>query len=340
MDALYIMEPGSYLKKDGDCLKIVRNGTVIDTIPASGLRQLTLAGRASLSGAVLDFLIENRIDTVFMTPTGRFRARLLLDEPGHVALRQRQYLRLGNPRFRIDTARSIVRGKLENQARLLLQRATRKAASAPDIRATAVQIKALERKLDQADDLEQVRGIEGYGARLFYSVFGLLIYGDFRFNGRNRRPPRDPVNALLSFVYTLFTNEVQNSVKRTGLDPYLGALHEIAPGRPSLACDLVEEWRVFGERLVLTLINRKVVRPEHFIHRKTDSGQAGPAVLMKPAVSRALISSYYRQLDQSMHYPPTGRQTKLRWIIHSQCQRFAESLGEDSAVYEPFLIRR
>jgi CRISPR-associated protein Cas1 len=333
MDSLYILESGSYIKKDGDCLKIMRDRTVLDTIPASGLKQLTLAGRSSLSGPVLDFLIKNRIDTVFLTPGGRFRARLLLDEPGHVALRQQQYLRLGDDKFRLDLARRIVRGKLGNQAGLLLRRAT--TLGKAELRSVGVQIKALGKKVDRAEDVDEVRGIEGYGARLFYSVFGMLLIGEgFSFTGRNRRPPRDPINALLSFVYTMFTNEVLNGIKRAGLDPYLGALHEIAHGRPSLACDLVEEWRVFAERLVLTLVNRRVVRPGDFVRQKGE--EEGYSVLMKPAVSRALIAAYYRQLNQSMHYPHTGEKTSLRWIMHSQCRRLAESLQPDGAPYKPF----
>ena len=144
---------------------------------------------------------------------------------------------------------------------------------------------------------------------------------------------------MLSFVYTLFTNEINNGIRRAGLDPYLGALHEIAPGRPSLACDLVEEWRIFGERLVLTLINRRAVRPDDFVYNQAEETVERP-VLMKPAVSRALIAAYYRQLDQSMIYPHTGRKTSLRWIMHSQCRRLAESLESDGAAYQPFTVSR
>ena len=339
MDSLYILEPGSFIRKDGDCLKILRNKTVVDTIPASGLQQLTLAGRTSLSGPVLDFLIKNKIDTVFLTPGGRFRARLLLDESGHVALRQQQYLQLADHNFKLDLARRIVRGKLENQARMLLRRGTQ--YNLDQLRTVGIQIKALQKKLADVEDTDQVRGIEGYGARLYYSVFGLLLREKgFVFTGRNRRPPRDPVNALLSFVYTLFTNEILNGIKRAGLDPYLGALHEIAHGRPSLACDLVEEWRVFGERLVLTLINRKVVKPGDFIYNPTAGKSSDLPVQMKPAVSRALIGAYYRQLDQSMLYPHSGEQTVLRWIMHSQCRRLVESLRQDGVPYQPFSISR
>ncbi len=339
MEQLYVLEPGSYLRKEGDCLKIMRGRAVLDTIPAAGLKQLTLAGRTSLSGPVLDFLINNRIDTVFLTPGGRFRARLLLDEAGHVALRQSQYRRLGDEKFSLDLARRIVRGKLENQARLLLRRGSRYGID--ELRVTGVRIKALQARLDSAADMDQVRGIEGYGARLYYSVFGFLLRaGGFSFSGRNRRPPRDPVNALLSFVYTLFTNEVLNCVRRVGLDPYLGALHEIAHGRPSLACDLVEEWRVFGERLVLTLINRQVVRPADFVRGAPEDGSGERPVLMKPAVSRALITAWRRQLEQRFLYDHTGRETVMKWIMYSQCRRLAESLEKDGAPYRPFLIRR
>jgi len=339
MDSLYILELGIFIRNDGDCLKIMRGSSVLDTIPASGLQQLTLAGRASLSGAVLDFLIKNSIDTVFLTPGGRFRARLLLDESGHVALRQQQYLKLADSSFKLDLARRIVKGKLENQARMLRRRGSQ--YNVEQLRVVGVQLKALQEKLATTEDTDQVRGIEGYGARIYYSVFGLLLRGDgFSFTGRNRRPPRDPVNALLSFVYTLFTNEILNGIKRVGLDPYLGALHEIAHGRPSLACDLVEEWRIFGERLVLTLINRKVVQSGDFIcNAETEEGGVRP-VQMKPAVSRALIAAYYRQLDQSMFYPPTGEGTTLRWIMHSQCRRLAESLQQDGQPYRPFSVSR
>ncbi len=339
MDSLFIIEPGCYIRKDGNSLKIMRGKTVLDTVPASGLKQLTLAGSPSLSGPVLDFLIKNNIDTVFLTRTGRFRARLLLDEPGHVALRQQQYLRLADTDFKLDLARRIVKGKLENQSRLLIRRSRQYHVEQLGI--TGIQIRSLQTKLSGAKDADQIRGIEGYGARLFYSVFALLLReDDFTFSGRNRRPPKDPVNALLSFVYTLFTNEILNGIKRAGLDPYLGALHEIAHGRPSLACDLVEEWRVWGERLVLMLINRRMITPDDFIYDSSAEKCGELPVRMKPRVCRALISAWYKQLDKAILYPFTGQRTALRWIMHSQCRRLAESLQDDAAGYQPFPLPR
>ncbi len=340
MDSLYIIEQGCYLRKDGECLKIMRNNQTLQSIPATGLEQLTLAGRTNISGAVLDFLIKHKVDTVFMTIGGRFRARLLLDDSRHVHLRQKQYQQLGDTADKIKLARIVVTGKLENQVRLLLRRGSQYGSS--ELRLIAVQIKALQQRIPDIDNIDSIRGIEGCAARLFFSSFALLIRNeDFHFPGRNRRPPLDPVNALLSFVYTLFTNEVLNAIRVAGLDPYLGALHEIASGRPSLACDLVEEWRVFGERLVLGLINRKVIRPDDFVYRTSVEKSSGlRPVEMKPAVNRALIKAWHKQLDQRLHYPPTGLDTAIRWIIHGQSRRLVEWLKGESAQYVPFLMTR
>ncbi|OQX18715.1 MAG: CRISPR-associated endonuclease Cas1 [Desulfobulbaceae bacterium A2] len=339
MDAIYIIEPGAYLRKDGDCLKIMRDGAEVQTIPAAGLSQLTLAGRTSLSGPVLDFLIEHKIDTVFITPGGRFRARLLLDDSSHVRLRQCQYVKLADPQVKLQLARTFVAGKLENQLRLLLRRGSDYGCD--ELRRAAVRLRALQERLPELTDVEQVRGVEGSAANVFFSTFGLLLRNaDFRFSGRNRRPPLDPINALLSFVYTMFTNEVLNAIRVTGLDPYLGALHEISSGRPSLACDMVEEWRVFGERLVLGLINRKVVRPDDFVYRQPTNDDGLRPVEMKPAVNRALISAWRRQLDTRLHYPATGLVTSLRWVIHGQCRRLAEYLQGEIPHYTPFALPR
>jgi len=339
MQTLYVLETGSYLKKEGETLVIVNGKQRVETIPAAGLKQLTLAGRASISGAVLDFLINHGIDTVFMTMDGRFRARLLLDDSSHTALRQQQYVRLNDPAYKQGLASVIVREKLENQSRLLLRRASQ--YERPELRTVGAQIKALRQKSMDSANLDTLRGIEGYGSRLYFSAFGLLLRNEeFHFHGRNRRPPRDPINALLSFVYTLFTNEVLNGIKSAGLDPYCGALHEISAGRPSLACDLVEEWRPIAERLVLGLVNRKAIRPEDFVLRnEQERGEGQLPVSMKPNAARALIAAYQRQLEEPLLYPPTGLKTAVRWIIHSQCRHFAESL-QQGVMYAPFQMPR
>ena len=197
-----------------------------------------------------------------------------------------------------------------------------------------------------AEALDKLRGIEGAGTRVYFSAFPRLIRNaDFSFTGRNRRPPLDPVNAMLSFVYTLLTNEVLSAVSVFGLDPYLGSLHEISHGRPSLACDLVEEYRAFmGDRLVLGIVNRKLIRPDDFIIRPDaprtyvddqDMKTRRP-VEMKPAAARAFVAAYEEMIQRAIHYPPLGKSVAYRWLIHNQVRRFGESILTPDTVYKPF----
>ena len=257
METLYVIEQGSYLTRSGDCLNIMKQGTILETIPAKGLNKLVLTGYVSLSGPVMDYLIRNRVETVFITPTGRFRARLMIDEHKHVALRKAQYINLSDPVFGMEVMKVIVQGKLVNMTSFLRRRG--RDYGEIKLKSAAAAIKSLTASLSSANEAAVVRGIEGAGARIYFSVFNHLLRNpDFSFKTRNRRPPLDPVNALLSFVYTLLTNEVISAIKVCGLDPYLGALHEISYGRPSLACDLVEEYRsLIGDRFVLGLLNRE-----------------------------------------------------------------------------------
>ncbi len=189
--------------------------------------------------------------------------------------------------------------------------------------------------------------MEGAATRIYYGVFKHLIRNEsFTFKGRNKRPPLDTVNAMLSFVYTLLTNEVLSAIKAYGLDPYLGSLHEVSYGRPSLACDLVEEYRCFlGDRLVLGLINRKVVKPDDFIYRKqspeefTDEGEmkSKRPVEMKPAINRALVSAYEQMMGRRILYEPLGKEIEYRWLIMNQIRQFGRYLEKPEKSYQPFV---
>jgi len=345
MESLYILETGAYLRKEGDSLKVVKGNRTIDRIPADGLKRLMLVGYVSLSGPVLDFLINRQVETVFVTPTGRYRARLMLDPHRHVALRKAQYGRLDDRAFRAKTAAAIVKGKLTNLLRFLQDRGGR--GGDRELSLAAAKIKAMAKRTEMVGDLETLRGLEGAGTAVYFSAFPRLIRNKaFVFKGRNRRPPKDPVNAMLSFVYTMLTNEVLSAVNACGLDPYLGALHDIDYGRPSLACDLVEEYRAFlGDRLVLGLINRGVVKPGDFIVRDGDVAayadeeemrQRRP-VEMKPAAARAFIASYEAMMNRAVSYPPAGKRFSYRQVILSQARRFGEALQNPEGQYEPFL---
>ena len=344
MESVYVLEPGSYLRREGKTLKVMKENRLVEQIPAEGLKRLMLIGYVSLSGGVLDFLIQNRIETVFVTPTGRFRARLAIDEHRHVALRKAQYLRLSDDVFVLEIARTIVRGKILNMIRLLLLRGRQYGSQA--MKMAAVKMKSTVSHMENIRDLEALRGVEGAAARVYFQSFGHMLRNDlFKFSGRNRRPPLDPVNALLSFVYTLLTNEVLSAIKSCGLDPYLGSLHALSYGRPSLACDLVEEYRCFlGDRLVLGLINRKAIRPEDFVYRKRPPKEfvdememkAKRPVEMKPSVNRALIGAYEEMMKRDIIYPPLNKKISYRWLILQQARHFGDCLENPENDYIPF----
>lgn len=347
METVYNLEPGSYLRKDGDTLKVVREKTVVDQIPAAHLKKMVLAGYVSLSGAVLDFLIKNRVETVFITPTGRFRARLMIDEHKHVTLRRDQYLQLSETRFAADTMRQIVAGKIANMARFTRNRGA--AYKNEKLTAAAARLKAFEVKLGDKLSADVLRGMEGAATRIYYSVFDEMIRNrSFSFPGRNRRPPRDPVNALLSFIYTLLTNEVLSAIKICGLDPYLGSLHEISYGRPSLACDLVEEYRChLGDRFVLGLLNRNMLSPEDFLRREVKQPPEAAAdekelqksrpVEMRPEVARSFIKAYEAMMARRFFYRPKDCRISYRQLIREQARRFSEYLETPDRGYQPFV---
>ncbi|MEM4214252.1 MAG: CRISPR-associated endonuclease Cas1 [Candidatus Methanomethylicaceae archaeon] len=324
MKRFYILTHGCYLRKDGSVFKVIKDGEVLEEISLEQLEQLTIVGRSSISGAVLDELIKRRIETVLITPEGRFRARLMVNEHKHVERRMRQYALLGNADTRAELASTIVAAKIMSEGHFLLRR---KSGDIRYLKKTGLRLKGLSDIASRERDLDILIGIEGTASKIYFEAFGELISADgFFFEGRNRRPPLDPVNAMLSFVYTLLTNEVLTAIQLVGLDPYLGALHGVEYGRPSLACDLVEEWRTFmGDRLVLMLINRRIIKPDDFVYRLEpyveDEKTEFRPVEMKPEVMRAFIRAYEVWMSQTIKSPFSGQQTTYRNLIYDQAWR-------------------
>ena len=334
MESLYVIEQGAYLTKTGNCLNIMKQGTILETIPAKDLNKLVLTGYVSLSGPVMDYLIQNRVETVFITTTGRFRARLMIDEHKHVALRKAQYINLSQSSFSLEVMKIIVKGKLDNMSIFLLKRGRNYGEN--HLKTAAAAIRPLITALSKADEKSVIRGIEGAGSRIYFSVFNYLLRNDdFQFKTRNRRPPLDPVNALLSFIYTLLINEVISAIKTCGLDPYLGTLHEISYGRPSLACDLVEEYRsMLGDRFVLNLLNRKMIKPDDFLYRNVNQKvfadekemvQKRP-VEMKPHLYKTFLKSYEEFMQGTSGY---------RMMIRNQVRTFAKYIQNSEYKYCP-----
>ena len=343
-ESVYVLETGAWLKKDGGSLQVVKGNTVIDRIPGHGLKRLVLMGRVSMTSGVVDFLMENQVETVFASSSGRFRARLGVDAGSHVERRMAQYSRLSDPGFAAAAARSIVAGKLGNMARLCGKRA--RDYGSGELSMFAVRLKAAVPPPEEPS-MDRIRGYEGLGSRMYFSAFAHLIRNDdFPFNGRNKRPPRDPVNAMLSYVYTVLTMDVLSAIQAVGLDPYLGVLHEIAWGRPSLACDLVEEFRpMVADRLVLGLVNRKVVAPDDFIRRSpevrtyADDGDMARnrPVEMKPQARTRLMAAYEEMMNATVRAGTERSKIKIRTLITRQVRLFDESLKDGGKPYQPFV---
>ncbi len=346
METVYIVEQGTQLHKDGFRLLAKKNGRLIDEIMTRDLEQIILLGNVYITPPVMDHLIQDRVDTVFLSQSGRFRGRLLTQFTKNVELRRQQYLRFDNQNTTLDFARAVVSGKINNQ-RIFLMRHNRSLKN-DKIAASLGRMRALLSTLKNADSTASLMGSEGAAGKAYFSAFNYLIKReDFIFRGRNRRPPRDPVNALLSFGYTMLANAVETAVNIVGLDPYLGAFHSIEYGRPSLVCDLMEEFRAFFiDSLIITLINKRIVNPDDFIYRDVADIQLKQyeeeqtddkmPVSMKKEALKGIVRIFEQKMSSTVFYQPTGENITYRQVILNQVRQCARVILGKEDQYQPF----
>ncbi len=347
MENVYVVRQGTQLHKDGYRLVAKQGSGVVDEVPVQDLEQLIVVGNVMLTPPVMDYLIQSRVDTVFLSVSGRFRGRLLTQYAKNVDLRRRQYLLLNKPDAALEIARNIVSAKIGNQ-RIFLLRHNRK-LKCDAVAAALAQMRILAEDALQAGSVDRLMGYEGVASRSYFSVFDrLLKRDDFVFRGRNRRPPRDPVNALLSFGYTMLANAVETAVNIVGLDPYLGAFHSMEYGRPSLVCDLMEEYRsFFVDALVTTLLNKKIINPDDFDYRDQATPPGDEAVsadALPVSMKRETMKGFVRIFEQKMNtrvmYEPTGENLTYRQIILNQVRHYARVMLEKDKHYKPFTWSR
>ncbi len=335
MKTAYITEPGATVRRNGPVLEVWLGNVKRTELLVHDLDQLVLMGNIVVTPAVLDFLVNERIDTVFLSLHGKFRGRLMHHHSKNVNLRLAQYDALRDRARALELARAMVRGKIANMRAFLFKAGRRHTAGAP-LTETAYRLGAVQEQLGDAETLDEVRGFEGRASALYFEVFqGLLKNPDFQFAGRNRRPPLDPVNVLLSLGYTLLANAVETAVQIVGLDPYVGALHEIAYGRPSLVCDLMEEYRaMIVDPMVVACINQRVFSMDDF-----EPGTDGEPIRFKRDAMKYFIELFERRLRNEIFYPPRSQRLKYRQVIEEQVRHFARCvLGTDKG-YEPFVVR-
>ncbi|KAA0578680.1 type I-C CRISPR-associated endonuclease Cas1c [Azospirillum sp. Sh1] len=343
LNTLYVTTPGSYLSKEGEAIEVRREDGARTLVPLLALEGVVAFGAVGASPYILGHCAEQGVSVGFLTENGRFLARVEGPVSGNVLLRRAQYRAADDPPRAAAVTRNMLAGKLANQRTVL--RRHRRDHDDPG-GALAVAEDGLSRALTQLDrprdpagapvgEVDRLRGVEGDAAACYFAAFGVMIRRDgeeWRIRGRSRRPPLDRVNCLLSFVYTLLTHDVRGALETVGLDPQVGFLHADRPGRPSLALDLVEEFRApFADRLVLTLINRQELSPEDF-----ELGETG-AVTLTGDARKAVLVAYQKRKKEELTHPFLNEKLPFGLMWHAQARLLARHLRGDLDAYPPFL---
>lgn len=336
LNTLYVLNKDAYLSLEGENIVLLCNKAEIGRVPLHRLEGIVCFSYPGASPALMGKCTSLGVDLSFFSPQGRFLARAVGEERGNVLLRQTQYRIADSEAESCLYARNFILGKVYN-ARWVLERATRdhpQRVPVEQLKQTSAQLAAALPLLETCEDLEQLRGLEGEAAQRYFDRFHALILQqkeDFVFTSRSRRPPRDNVNALLSFAYSLLANDCAAALEGVGLDPYVGFLHRARPGRRSLALDLMEELRaVYADRFVLSCINQKVVNAKHF--EKQENG----AVLLTEDGRRAFLHAWQLKKREVITHP--FLKEKLSWglVPYVQALLLARTLRGDLDVYPPF----
>ncbi len=337
LNTLFVTTQGAFLSKDGACIVVTVDREERLRIPIHHLRGVICFGNVLCTPFVLGHCAENGVAVSFLTEHGRFLARVEGGATGNVLLRLEQYRRADDTESAKRIARAVVIGKVLN-SRAVLLRALRDHGDKNALQsceAACGRLAALLRRLESTATLDQLRGIEGEAAQLYFDVFDALITHQkdhFFFRGRNRRPPMDNMNALLSFLYTLLVHDCIGAAQSVGLDPQVGFLHTVRPGRPALALDLMEEFRPWlADRLALSMVNRRQLTDTDF--RRTDSG----AVEMTDDARRLVITEWQKRKQDEIRHPFLEEQVTVGLIPYLQALLLARHLRGDLEAYPPFV---
>jgi len=337
LNTLYVLSEDSYLRLDGENVVIQREGEQTARFPLHTLENIACFNYAGASPQLMGACAQRNIGLSFFTPRGRFLASALGEVQGNVLLRMQQYRIAEDESASCLVARNMVVGKVYN-SRSVLERALRdhpQRVDQPRLQKASQALAAALPVISEEKDLEALRGLEGKAALCYFGVLDELILQGreaFSFTQRSRRPPRDPVNALLSFAYTLLALDCASALSAVGLDPYVGFLHRARPGRRSLALDLMEEMRsVRADRFVLTLINNRVIQPKHFIFKENDT------CLMDEAGRRAFLSAWQERKQEPLTHPFLNEKITWGLLPHVQALLLSRALRGDYDSYPPFL---
>jgi CRISPR-associated protein Cas1 len=332
LNTLYVQTQGAYLRLEGDTLRIEQEKNLLKQIPLHHLGGVSLFGNVLVSPFLLFRCGQDGREVAWFSENGRFQGRLAGPVSGNVMLRRAQHQALESPSKLLYLAQCFVESKLKN-TRAIVQRAIRERGETEALNLAQYEHESSLRHLPQAKTLDEVRGLEGSAAAAYFAAFGdLLLSGEFGFDGRNKRPPRDPVNAVLSFCYALLTTQCAAALEGVGLDPQVGFLHALRPGRNALALDLIEEFRAWwADRLVLSLLNRKQLAPKHFEERP------GGAVLLGEEGRKIVVVAFQTRRQETVQHPLFKEPVAVGLLPHIQARLLARYLRSDLPEYVPFV---
>ena len=336
LNTIYITTPDSYISKDGENVVVSVKQQEVFRISVLNIEAIITFGYMGTSPGLMKLCTEHGIGLTFLSPHGHFISRVQGQVHGNVLLRKAQYAMADNENFATEIARICVAGKIQNY-RNILRRYERDYGEMEEIESVVTAMDRAKREILKAGSKEQVRGLEGDAANRYFSVLPNLIINqktDFPFNGRNRRPPKDAVNAMLSLAYTLITNDITSALEAVGLDPYVGFLHTIRPGRASLALDMIEELRAYlGDRFVLSLINRKQINSSDFLYQ----GEKG--VVLTENGRKMFLTAWQNRKKETVTHPFLQEKIPVGLIPHAQAMLLARYIRGDLDAYPVFLVK-
>jgi len=337
LNTLFVTTQGAYLSKEGETVVVKIDGEVSLRVPVHTLGGIVCFGQVSCSPFMMGFCAESGVAISFLSENGRFLAKVQGPVSGNVLLRREQYRRADDCKSSADIAKAVLTGKIAN-CRTVLSRALRdhsEKIDSEDMSRAVNKLSSALRRLPPESDMEIIRGIEGESANTYFGVFDHLITAQkdaFKFAERNRRPPLDNVNCLLSFLYTIVMHDVRSALETVGLDPAVGFLHRDRPGRYGLALDLMEEFRPFlADRLTLSLINLSQVQDKGF--EKKENG----AVLMDDETRKTVLVAYQKRKQDEILHPFLNEKVTIGLLFHTQALLMARYLRGDMDAYPPFI---
>ncbi|MDP1510883.1 type I-C CRISPR-associated endonuclease Cas1c [Paenibacillus sp. CMAA1739] len=337
LNTLFVTMPDTYLSLDGENIVVNQEESILARYPLHNLEAVCTFGYAGVSPGLMGACATRNIDLTFMTRSGRFLARVTGESRGNVVLRKEQYRISDDDRRSALVARNMIIGKIYNH-KWILERATRDYPLRIDterMKKVTASLTEIMKQVREVEELDILRGLEGTAAVQYNSVWDDLILqqkDDFYFHGRHKRPPLDNVNALLSFAYTLLSNDMKSALETVGLDAYVGFLHRDRPGRASLALDVMEELRgVYADRFVLTLINKKLIHGKGFY--KKENG----AVMMDDDTRKIVLKAWQERKQEKIIHPYLNEKISWGLVPYSQALLLARYIRGDLDEYPPFL---